>query len=61
MDMENNPPPPCLGQNTAPYSSQEMINMNRKVWTKPTIEVAQINAAQAGMFSSTDNKATHKS
>ncbi len=35
--------------------------MNRKSWTKPTIEVAQINAAQAGHFSTNDDKATHRS
>ncbi len=35
--------------------------MNRKSWIKPTIEVAQIAAAQAGSYTTTDDKSTHRS
>jgi hypothetical protein len=34
---------------------------SRKAWTKPTLEVARINAAQAGAYSTNDGQHTHKS
>ena len=33
----------------------------KKVWNKPTLEVAQLRSAKAGMFNVTDAKATHRS
>ena len=33
----------------------------RKLWTKPSIEVAQIRSAQAGAYSTTDGAHTHRS
>ena len=36
--------------------------MNKlKLWTKPTIEVAQVRSAKAGQFTITDAKMTHRS
>ncbi len=36
--------------------------MNKlKLWTKPTIEVAQVRSAKAGSFNVTDAKSTHRS
>ena len=34
---------------------------NLKVWNKPSIEVVQIRAAQAGAFNATDGQHTHRS
>ncbi len=34
---------------------------NRKVWVKPTVEVAPIKMAKAGGFSTSDTSHTHRS
>ena len=38
-----------------------MKSGNRKSWIKPSIEVVTIRSAQAGAFSTTDAKHTHRS